>query len=200
MSSVGSADRPQLPVAEPTSDDEFQLINEVESLQRQLKRAGDPVDEKFAQMFFNSVTPKPLTERIRKWKARRDYLQKLVDRPHATLPPDHLQTMPVVRNRDDSETTVKAAMDVEYRDPPQRAGAGENKRRRDNAQPEPRPGKRKYTKPRFHYSDREDGTAPQMSLLHVNFATLCVNLLRKEPDLTMADLIKQFNASEYSTL
>ena len=108
-------DRPQLSVAEPTSDDELHLIYEVESLQTQLSEAGRPVDEKLAKMFYRSVTPKPLTERIRKWKDRRDHLQKMVDRPHATLPPDHLQTMPVVRNRDDSETTVKAAMDVEYR-------------------------------------------------------------------------------------
>ncbi len=105
MSSVGPADRPQLPVAEPTSDDELHLIYEVESLQTQLSEAGRPVDEKIAQMFFQSVTPKPLMERIRKWKDRRDHLQKMVDRPHAiahaTLPPDHLQKMPVVCNKDD---------------------------------------------------------------------------------------------------
>jgi hypothetical protein len=119
---------------------------------------------------LQSVAPKPLTERIRKWKDRRDHLQKMVDRPHAiahaTLPPDHLQKMPVVCNRDDSEIPVKAAMEVEYRDPPQRAGAGEYKRRRDNAQSKPRPRKRISKQPRFHYSERENGTAQEMSLLH----------------------------------
>ena len=58
MSSFGSADFPvQLPVAKPTTDDELQLIFEVESLQTQLSEAGRPVDEKIAQMFFQSVTP-----------------------------------------------------------------------------------------------------------------------------------------------
>ncbi len=84
MSSFASADCPQLPVAEPTSDDELQLIFEVESLQTQLSEAGRPVDEKIAQMFIQSVAPKALTVRIRKWQARRDHLLKMVDLPHAT--------------------------------------------------------------------------------------------------------------------
>jgi hypothetical protein len=63
------ADCPQLPVAEPTSDDELQLINEVEILQMQLSDAGRPVNEKLEHIFLQSVTPdKPLTERIKKWK------------------------------------------------------------------------------------------------------------------------------------
>ena len=220
------ADCPQLPVAEPTSDDELQLIFEVESLQTQLSDVGLPVDEKFAQLFIQSVTPnKPLTERIRKWKARRDHLQKMVDRPHATahptLPPDHLQKMPVVAgNMDDSETTPsssrisghrdslpqkgppdnlrimpvvasnskdsetppEAAMD--NRDPQQRPGAGGHKRRQDNAQMERPPPKRPHQKPCYHYKERDDGKPPEMSLLHVNFARLCVDLLKKRPDLT----------------
>ncbi len=99
MSSFGSADFPvQHPVAEPTSDDELQLIFEVESLQTQLSEAGRPVDEQIAHILIQSVAPnKLLPERIRRWKARRDHLQKMADRPHATstahptLPPDHLQ-------------------------------------------------------------------------------------------------------------
>ncbi len=59
MSSFGSADFPvQHPVAEPTSDDELQLIFEVESLQTQLSEAGRPVDEKIAHIFIQSVAPK----------------------------------------------------------------------------------------------------------------------------------------------
>jgi hypothetical protein len=37
-----------------------------------------------------------------------------------------------------------------------------------------------------------------MSLLHVNFAQLCVDSLRQRPDLTTGELIERFNASEYS--
>ena len=59
MSSFGSADFPvQHPVAEPTLDDELQLIFEVESLQTQLSEAGLPVDEKIAHIFIQSVAPK----------------------------------------------------------------------------------------------------------------------------------------------
>ena len=66
MSSFGSADFPvQLPVAEPTSDDELQLIFEVESLQTQLSEAGRPVDEKIAHIFIQSVAPKFSVELIR---------------------------------------------------------------------------------------------------------------------------------------
>jgi hypothetical protein len=49
----------QLPVVEPTSDDELQLMCEVESLQTQLSSAGRPVDEKFAHMFIQSLASKP---------------------------------------------------------------------------------------------------------------------------------------------
>ncbi len=58
----------QPPVAEPTTDDELQLIFEVGSLQTQLSDAGRPVDEKFAHIFIQSLAPnKPLPERIRRW-------------------------------------------------------------------------------------------------------------------------------------
>jgi hypothetical protein len=57
------------------------LIFAVESLQTQLSEAGRPVNEKLEHIFIQSVTHKPLLERIRKWKARRDHLQKMVDRP-----------------------------------------------------------------------------------------------------------------------
>jgi hypothetical protein len=39
-----------------------------------------------------------------------------------------------------------------------------------------------------------------MSLLHVNFAQMCVDLLKKKPDLTQTALISDFNASEYSRI
>ena len=109
--------------------------------------------------------------------------------------------MPVVaRNRDDSETPEKAAIDVDDLDPPQRPGAGVHKRRRGNAQVETPPRKRSYSKPCFHYRERDDGKPPEMSLLHVNFARLCVDLLKKKPDLTAAALISHFNVSEYSKI
>jgi hypothetical protein len=188
------ADCPQLPVAERTSEEELQLIFEVESLQTQLSDAGLPVDEKFAQLFIQSVTPnKPLTERIRKWKVRRDHLQKMATPSSSRIsghrdslpqkgPPDNLRIMPVVDNRD----------------PQQRPGAGGHKRQQGNAQVDRPPPKRRNLKPTYCYKEREDGKPPEMLLIHVNFAQACVGWLKVNPALTGNDLIARFNASNYS--
>ena len=121
--------------------DEVQLMCDVEYLQTQLSHLG-PVHEKYALMFMQSLDSNTLSERIMKLKVRRDHLQKMVDRSHATSTTPAV--VPVVaRKGDDLETPEKAAMEVEYRDPPQRAGASENKRRRGNAQSEPQPEKRR---------------------------------------------------------
>ncbi len=71
---------------EPTSDDEMVLMADVELLQLQLKKAGDrdPVNQNFEQLFFQSIASKPLAERIRKWKFRKNQLQRLVDNLPAT--------------------------------------------------------------------------------------------------------------------
>ena len=80
----------------------------------------------------------------------------------------------------------------------QRPGAGLHKRRHGNAPVEHPPKKRRSARPCFCYQERDDGKPPQMSLLHVNFAQLCVDSLRQRPDLTTGELIERFNASEYS--
>ena len=187
------ADCPQLPVAERTSEEEMQLIFEVESLQMQLSKAGLPVNARLEEIFIQSVTPNtPLTERIRKWNARRDHLRQMVaNAAHPTQPPvqptppplqpHHLREMPVVASdRNDSETPPEAAIND------QRPGAGLHKRRQGKEHP---PKKRRNVRPCFRYEERDDGNPPQMSLLHVNFAQLCVRLLERRPDLTQNDLI-----------
>ena len=122
------------PVAEPTSDDEMQLVCEVESLQSQLKRAGEPVDERIAQFFMNSLASKSLPERIRKWQVRRDHLQNLLGlrlpRPASGGP----AVLPAVAGtRHDLEYPEKAAIGVDDRHSPP-PGAGVNRRRRGSAQ------------------------------------------------------------------
>ena len=112
------------PVAEPTSDDELQLMCEAESLQTQLKRAGEPVDEKIAQLFIDSLASKSLPERIRKWQVRRDHLQKLLGLPRPTS--GGPAVLPAVaRTRHDLENPDKAAIGVDDRHPPP-PGAGVN--------------------------------------------------------------------------
>ncbi len=56
---------------EPTSDEEMELMADVGLLQSELKKAGDPVNQIFEQLFLQSIASKPLAERIR--------IQKKVD-------------------------------------------------------------------------------------------------------------------------
>ena len=62
---------------DPNSDDELLLMSEVESLQSQLKKNGETINEKFENIFLQSLHDKPLPDRIRKWTNRRDYLRKM---------------------------------------------------------------------------------------------------------------------------
>ena len=62
---------------DPNSDDELLLMSEVESLQSQLKKNGETLNEKFENIFLQSLLDKPLPDRIRKWTNRRDYLRKM---------------------------------------------------------------------------------------------------------------------------
>ena len=174
------------PVAEPTSDDELQLMCEAESLQTQLKRAGEPVDEQIAQLFIDSLASKSLPERMRKWQLRRDHLQHLLGlrlpRP-ASGGPAVLSA--VAGTRHDLENPEKAAIGVDdWHSPP--PGAGVNRRRRGSAQMDSPPpaAKRAKGRPMFPYTEREDGKPQEMTLPHVQFAQMSVALLRKNPVVT----------------
>ena len=189
-------------VADPTSDDELQLMCEAESLQAQLSDAGRPVDEKIAQFFMNSLASKSLPERIRKWQVRRDHLQNLLGlrlpRPASGGP----AVLPAVAGTGhDLEYPEKAATGVDDRHPPP-PGAGVNRRRRGSAQMDSPPPAAKRVrvkgKPQFPYTRREDGKPPEMTLLHVQFAQMSVDLLREDPALTSNNLIARFNDSAFS--
>jgi hypothetical protein len=47
-----------------------------------------------------------------------------------------------------------------------------------------------------HIQKREDGRPPEMSQIHVDFARISVDLLRREPDAMMRDSIANFNDFE----
>ena len=79
---------------EPDSDEELGLMGEVELLESQLKKAGEPVNQKYADMFLKSLENKALAERIKKWNQRKASLQTLV----ADLPGGQAASAPV---RDD---------------------------------------------------------------------------------------------------
>ena len=52
------------------SDEELKLVNEVEELQTQLRRAGDPVDPELAKFFYRTLEGKSPAEKISKWTTR----------------------------------------------------------------------------------------------------------------------------------
>ena len=56
----------------------------MEFLGRQLRGAGRPVNENIANMFIQSLASKPLADRIRRWKIRKNQLNKIADSPCAT--------------------------------------------------------------------------------------------------------------------
>jgi hypothetical protein len=116
MSSFGNFGSAELPVAGPKGDDEMdevQLMCEVQSLETQLSHV-DPVHEKFALMFMQSLESNPLSEQIRKLKVRRNHLQNN-GRPLPSTSTIPAVLPAVARNRNDLETPEKAAIDVDDR-------------------------------------------------------------------------------------
>ncbi len=56
----------EFPDMQPTSDDELQLMEDVELLHSQLRTVGDSVDATFAKLFVRSLEDKSLGVRVRK--------------------------------------------------------------------------------------------------------------------------------------
>jgi hypothetical protein len=61
----------ELPNVEPTSDEEFQSMEDVEVLHSQLLAVGVPVQAHIANCFIRSLEEKSRGERVRKWKHRK---------------------------------------------------------------------------------------------------------------------------------
>lgn len=66
----------EFPDMQPISDDELQLMEDVELLRSQLKTVGDPVDATFAKLFVRSLEDKSLG--VRKWQHRKSQFEKLL--------------------------------------------------------------------------------------------------------------------------
>jgi hypothetical protein len=56
----------EIPDLQPTSDDELQLMQDVEFLHSQLRTVGEPVDASFANLFVQGLQDKSLGVRFRK--------------------------------------------------------------------------------------------------------------------------------------
>jgi hypothetical protein len=98
------------------SEDELLLMTEVESLQSQLKKNGETLNEKIENVFMESLIGKSTSVRIRRWTIRRDQLRKMAEAPHAT------SGGPAV-SLDDTGTSLKADQHVEKAEEKQTKGA-----------------------------------------------------------------------------
>jgi hypothetical protein len=58
----------------PNSDEELTLMGEVESLGLKLKSAFHPIDQTLQEMTLESIRCKPLPDRIKKWRSRKEEL------------------------------------------------------------------------------------------------------------------------------
>ncbi len=119
------ADCPQLPVAEPTSEDELQLIKldfRGGISANAAQRRWSPRRREMCTTVHSKCNSQQTADGAnQEMESQKGSFAKMVDRPHATahpiLPPDHLQKMPVVAsNRDDSETTPSSSRISGHRD------------------------------------------------------------------------------------
>ncbi len=174
---------------EPTSDDELQLIGEVEFLQLQLKTAGKPVNQNFEQRFLQSVDPKSLPERIKKWQIRKDPLQRLVDNLPATsgepagspavgeaklsLQPDNNKRKRKLRSPPDDIKGQSLPDDIKGQSLP----VAINRKRKHEADVPAR--SRNTPRPCYAYVAEQDSAPPLIAKIHVAFAYACVKRIQK---------------------
>ena len=151
---------------DPNSDDELLLMSEVESLQSQLKKNGETINEKFENIFLQSLRDKPLPDRIRKWTNRRDYLRKMAQHTSSGGPAVSL---------DVDSTGLKADQHVVKEEKKEQT---ERVKRRRIAAGEARQQK-SVNKARYSYKTNPDGRPPGMSQIHVDFAHMSVAYIRR---------------------
>ena len=75
---------------QPISEDELQLMEDVELLRSQLRTVGDPVDATFAKLFVRSLEDKSLG--VRKWQHRKIHLEKSLRIANSRADANHSQT------------------------------------------------------------------------------------------------------------
>ena len=175
---------------DPNSDDELLLMSEVESLQSQLKKNGETLNEKFENIFLQSLHDKPLPDRIRKWTIRRDHLRKMAQSPHAT------SGGPAVSlDVDSTLSRLKADQHVGKQEEEEQKKRVKCKRTAGDEMP--REKQKHRGMPTYVYKKPADAQPPVMSQIHVDFAHMSVAYLRSvDRDAVQKDLISHFNSSE----
>ncbi len=177
---------------QPTSDDELQLMQDVELLHSQLRTVGEPVDESFANLFVQSLQDKLLGVRYRKWQLRKIHFEKLLQNANSGAAAAADSADRARAQRPIPQTEHCAADSA----PPPNSGAAA-----DSAAP---PENAPQMKPRISlsgrpasasaYAKRTDGKALEMAQIHVFFAKLSAAHLVRDCALRMEDLMHKFNA------
>jgi hypothetical protein len=89
---------------------------------------------------------------------------------------------------------MKAAPQLVKEEEEQKKGV---KRNRSEGGGKPPSRKRRVRK--HKYITRSDGRPPEMSQIHVNFAQLSVDFIRRDQDCSQRKLVDHFNSSQYTT-
>ena len=172
---------------EPDSEEEVLLMTEVESLQSQLRKKGETFNDRIENVFMERLLGKPTSARIRIWTIRRDQLRKMAEAPHAT-------SGGPAASLDDTGTSLKADQHVEKAEEKQTKAEKRHGLENGARQPKKRPRQaRKYT-----YHIWGDGQPPEMSQIHVDFASLSCAYIKANPQANQKILIDNFNSSPHA--
>ena len=148
-----------------SDDEELQLMTDVALLDAKLADAGRPFDETIFVHKFEGLHLKPLQKRLKLWRFRKQMREQLV----ASLPTRYASGAPA--DTPEHQPIRAPTANVEY----------------DSRKAF------KSSKPRFVYAPHGDGSPPEMSHLHVAFATKCADWLRENNQMTQTDLIQRWN-------
>jgi hypothetical protein len=169
------------------SDEEMQLINNVDSLDLQLKQAGCPCDENLYVHLFQDLNAKPLAKKLKLWRFRKELLRKKFVATQLSRSAASGETAatspPVIKQETERERKFE---EPPFEDP--------SAQLHDNNK-----------KPKFRYITHPDGLALFMSPLHVAFAAKSVELLCKPSVILPVHLchrntLKPLKSKKYTTL
>jgi hypothetical protein len=171
------------------SDEEMELMCEVENLQLRLEKAGKPVNPMMEKHFAASIASATETsDRIKKWKRRVQQLNKLLDTLLAPSEQPAAPVLPVI-----GDTRQPSQQPATYM-----AGGVKLEPASTIVKLEPQQptAKRVRREPNYgrnlSYRIYEDGSAPIMAPIHVAFITECKKFFTKQ----CRELMRQPNMTE----
>ena len=182
---------------EPTSEDEFTLMGEVEVLEMKLTAAGHPPNELVKKRFdlrINAQAAQPLAVRVKSWNDRKAHLQLLVQSSSG----GSAVSGPVLAR---AAERINDATKIEEGEASQnRPGKRESVMQANGLEEEERPeeampGRKRPKKPVMSYKVNDDGSPCEMREIHARFIEKNVAQLTVAPFLSCRELIADWNKS-----